>query len=60
MQTLIDTALKKIFERHRIVFWYDGKLEFRDDFEVPENPCHDAPTTEEVNANKEKWGYVDA
>lgn len=33
MQTLIDTALKKIFERHRIVFWYDGKLEFRDDFE---------------------------
>ena len=35
-------------------------MEFRDEFEVPENPCHDAPTVEKVKANKEKWGYVDA
>ena len=34
-------------------------MEFRDDFEVPENPCHDAPTPDEVKTNKEKWGYVD-
>ena len=34
-------------------------IEFREDFEVPENSGHDAPTVEEVKSNKEKWGYVD-
>ncbi len=29
----------------------------RDDFIVPEKPDTDAPTPEDVQANKEKWGY---
>ena len=30
----IEAALTKLFNRHRIVFWYDAKQELRDDFEV--------------------------
>ncbi|MBF9015175.1 MULTISPECIES: BREX-1 system phosphatase PglZ type A [unclassified Oceanispirochaeta] len=33
MNERITQALKKLFERHRIVFWYDSKEELRDDFE---------------------------
>ncbi|MDR0882621.1 MAG: BREX-1 system phosphatase PglZ type A [Candidatus Adiutrix sp.] len=33
MSDRIAQALAKLFERHRIVFWYDAKLEFRADFE---------------------------
>jgi uncharacterized protein (TIGR02687 family) len=33
MTTRIHTALNKLFEKHRIVFWYDAKHELRDDFE---------------------------
>ena len=29
-----DSLLVKLFERHRIVFWYDGKKELRGDFEA--------------------------
>jgi len=30
----IELALTKLFDRHRIVFWYDTKQELRDDFEA--------------------------
>ena len=33
--TRIEQALIRLFDRHRIVFWYDAKLEFRNDFETP-------------------------
>ncbi|WP_430228639.1 BREX-1 system phosphatase PglZ type A [Nitrosomonas communis] len=33
MNFQIQAALKKLFEKHRIVFWYDAKQELRDDFE---------------------------
>lgn len=33
MNTQIQTALIKLFDRHRIIFWYDAKRELRDDFE---------------------------
>ena len=29
----IETALTKIFDRHRIVFWYDAKRELRAEFD---------------------------
>jgi uncharacterized protein (TIGR02687 family) len=29
----ISQALSRLFEKHRIVFWYDAKRELRDDFE---------------------------
>ncbi len=32
-------------------------VEIRDQFEVPEKPDLPQPTPEEVQANKEKWGY---
>ncbi|UZE94436.1 BREX-1 system phosphatase PglZ type A [Alkalimarinus alittae] len=32
-QNRIQHALARLFERHRIVFWYDDKQEFRDTFE---------------------------
>ncbi|MBN2373124.1 BREX-1 system phosphatase PglZ type A [bacterium] len=34
MNDRIAQALTKLFERHRIVFWYDTKQELRDDFET--------------------------
>jgi uncharacterized protein (TIGR02687 family) len=34
MNDRIAQALTKLFDRHRIVFWYDAKQELRDDFEV--------------------------
>ena len=33
MPNKIETKLAKLFEHHRIVFWYDSKKELRDDFE---------------------------
>jgi len=30
----IEKSLTKLFERHRIVFWYDAKKELRNDFEA--------------------------
>ena len=38
MNHRITQALTKLFERHRIVFWYDAKHELRDDFESLELP----------------------
>lgn len=34
MENRIAQALSKLFERHRIIFWYDVKQELRDDFEA--------------------------
>lgn len=34
MSNRISQALTKLFERHRIVFWYDTKHELRSDFEA--------------------------
>ncbi len=38
METRIAQALTKLFDRHRIVFWYDAKQELRDDFEALQLP----------------------
>ncbi len=34
MENRIAQALTKLFDRHRIVFWYDAKQELRDDFKA--------------------------
>jgi uncharacterized protein (TIGR02687 family) len=34
MNDRIEKALSKLFERHRIIFWYDSKQELRSDFET--------------------------
>jgi uncharacterized protein (TIGR02687 family) len=34
MENRIAQALIKLFDRHRIVFWYDAKQELRDEFEA--------------------------
>jgi len=34
MNTQIQTALLKLFDRHRIIFWYDIKRELREDYEA--------------------------
>ena len=34
MSSQIERALIKLFDRYRIVFWYDAKQELRDDFEA--------------------------
>ena len=39
MNDRIAQALTKLFDRHRIVFWYDAKQELRDDFEALSLPC---------------------
>jgi len=38
MSSQIERALIKLFERYRIVFWYDTKQELRDDFEALQLP----------------------
>jgi len=38
MNDRIAQALTKLFNRHRIVFWYDAKQELRDDFEALQLP----------------------
>jgi len=38
MENRIAQALTKLFDRHRIVFWYDVKQELRDDFEALQLP----------------------
>ena len=34
MENRIAQAMTKLFERHRIIFWYDVKQELRDDYEA--------------------------
>jgi len=38
MGNRITQALTKLFERHRIIFWYDTKKELRDDFDALDIP----------------------
>lgn len=38
MKERIQTALQKLFERHRVVFWYDAKRTLRSDYEALELP----------------------
>ena len=38
MSNRISQALEKLFERHRVVFWYDSKQELRGDFEAVSIP----------------------
>lgn len=38
MENRIAQALSKLFERHRIVFWYDAKQELRADFDALDLP----------------------
>jgi uncharacterized protein (TIGR02687 family) len=38
MENRISHALSKLFERHRIVFWYDAKQELRSEFEELDLP----------------------
>jgi uncharacterized protein (TIGR02687 family) len=38
MSNRISQALTKLFERHRVVFWYDSKQELRSDFETVSIP----------------------
>ena len=38
MNSRIAQALTRLFDRHRIVFWYDAKKELRDDFESLQFP----------------------
>jgi uncharacterized protein (TIGR02687 family) len=38
MNDRIAQALTKLFDRHRIIFWYDAKQELRDDFEALQLP----------------------
>lgn len=33
MNDRIAQALTKLFEKHRIIFWYDAKHELRDDYQ---------------------------
>jgi hypothetical protein len=34
----IQPTLKRMFDRHRIIFWYDAKKELRQDFEKLDMP----------------------
>lgn len=51
MSDRIAQALTKLFERHRIVFWYDDKQELRDDFEAL-----DLPGIEKVELANNEFG----
>ena len=50
MNDRIAQALSKLFERHRIVFWYDAKQELRDDFEA----LH-LPSIEKLELNNNEY-----
>lgn len=39
MNNRIAKALTKLFDRYRIIFWYDAKQELRGDFEALSLPC---------------------
>lgn len=47
----IKQALTKIFDRHRIVFWYDAKQELRGDYEAV-----DLPDVEKIELNNNEFG----
>lgn len=49
MPNKIETSLSKLFENHRVVFWYDSKKELRDDFD---SINIDGVNKEEINNNE--------
>lgn len=51
MNNRITQALTKLFERHRIVFWYDTKQELRDDFDALS-----IPGIEKLELNSNEYG----
>ena len=51
MNERIAQALTRLFERHRIVFWYDTKQELRNDFEAL-----DLPGIEKLELNNNEFG----
>jgi uncharacterized protein (TIGR02687 family) len=54
MSSRIAQALTNLFDRHRIVFWYDAKQELRDDFESLQLP---AVEKQELNNNEYRVKY---
>lgn len=51
MNQRIANALTKLFDRHRIVFWYDARHELRDDFE-----SLSLPDVEKLEINNNQYG----
>lgn len=51
MSDRIFQALNKLFERHRIVFWYDTKQELREDFEALQ-----LSNVEKIEINNNEYG----
>jgi hypothetical protein len=51
MTERIVQALGKLFDRHRIVFWYDAKKELRGDFEALS-----LPGIEKLESKNNKYG----
>ena len=51
MNDRIAKALTKLFDRHRIVFWYDAKQELRNDFEALQ-----LPDVEKLKLNNNEYG----
>jgi hypothetical protein len=51
MSNRISLALLKLFERYRIVFWYDSKRELRGDFESLE-----MADIEKIELNNNEYG----
>jgi uncharacterized protein (TIGR02687 family) len=47
----IESALQKLFDRHRIVFWYDSKQELRNDFEELQ-----LPNVEKIELTNNEYG----
>ena len=47
----IAAALSRLFEKHRIVFWYDAKKELREDFEALS-----LPDIEKLELNNNEYG----
>lgn len=51
MNDRIAKALEKLFDRHRVVFWYDTKQELRPDFEALE-----LPNVEKIEIQNNEFG----
>ncbi len=51
MNDRISQALTRLFERHRIVFWYDSSKELRDEFDVL-----DLPEVEKLEIHNNEYG----
>lgn len=51
MSERIAQALTKLFDRHRIVFWYDSKHELRDEFEAMS-----LPDVEKIELSNNEYG----